>query len=180
LVESESEMSEGAMLTDEQIDAMFDATFTGGHPHHTFARAIESAVREKGGESEPKTEAEKLLPHAYLFAKVAMVMPLFEEARDALTAIREDQRIRHGIRKDLADRMDIAGTYSLDDWLAASPSVAGMPAPSEPRYSLSQIADACMYAEVPDSKYESITIALADMAASSPAPSGTSTPSEGA
>lgn len=61
-----------------------------------------------------------LLPHAYLFAKVAMVMPLFEEARDALTALREDQRIRHGISKTLADRMDIAGTFSIEDWRALS------------------------------------------------------------
>ena len=60
--------------------------------------------------------AEELMPHAYLLAKLAMVMPLFQEARDALTAIREDQRIRHGISKTLADRMDIAGTFSLDDW----------------------------------------------------------------
>lgn len=60
--------------------------------------------------------AESLLPHAYLFAKIAMVMPLFQEARDALTAITEAQRIRHGISPTLADRMDVAGTYSLDDW----------------------------------------------------------------
>jgi hypothetical protein len=62
--------------------------------------------------------AEEPLPHAYLLAKLAMVMPLFQEARDALTAIREDQRVRHGISKTLADRMDIAGTFSLDDWEA--------------------------------------------------------------
>jgi hypothetical protein len=47
-----------------------------------------------------------------------MVMPLLQEARDALTAIREDQRVRHGISKTLADRMDIAGTFSLEDWKA--------------------------------------------------------------
>lgn len=61
-------------------------------------------------------DAEELLPHAYLFAKVAMVMPLFQEARDALTALTETQRKLHGISPTLADRMDIAGTYSLDDW----------------------------------------------------------------
>ena len=64
----------------------------------------------------PTADAQALLPHAYLLAKLAMVMPLFQEARDALTCIREDQRILHGISKTLADRMDIAGTYSLDDW----------------------------------------------------------------
>ena len=62
--------------------------------------------------------AEALLPHAYLLAKLAMVMPLLQEARDALTVIREDQRVRHGISKTLADRMDIAGTFSLEDWQA--------------------------------------------------------------
>ena len=60
--------------------------------------------------------AEALLPHAYMLAKLVMVMPLFQEARDALTAIQDDQRVRHGISKTLADRMDIAGTFSLDDW----------------------------------------------------------------
>lgn len=56
------------------------------------------------------------LPPAYMLAKLAMVMPLFQEARDALTALTEQQRVRHGISKTLAARMDIAGTYSLDDW----------------------------------------------------------------
>ena len=36
----------------------------------------------------------------------------------------------------------------------------------EPRYSLEEIADACVYAEVPDSKYESIAISLAERASS--------------
>jgi hypothetical protein len=59
------------------------------------------------------------LPPAYMLAKLAMVVPLLQEARDALCALREDQRVRHGIAKNLADRMDAAGTYSLDDWQAA-------------------------------------------------------------
>lgn len=65
---------------------------------------------------EALTKADLLLPHAYLLAKVAIVMPLFEEARDALTAITEAQRRLHGISATLADRMDVAGTYSLYDW----------------------------------------------------------------
>lgn len=69
-----------------------------------------------GPEVELPAEAESLLPHAYLLAKLAMVMPLFQEARDALTAITEAQRKRRGISATLADRMDIAGTFSLDDW----------------------------------------------------------------
>ena len=55
-------------------------------------------------------------PHAYLMEKLAMVMPLFQEARDALTAITEQQRIARSISPTLADRMDVAGTYSVDDW----------------------------------------------------------------
>lgn len=56
------------------------------------------------------------LPPLYMLAKLQMVMPLLQEARDALTALREDQRVRHGISKSLADRMDAAGTFSLYDW----------------------------------------------------------------
>lgn len=42
-------------------------------------------------------------------------------------------------------------------------SVAPAPQPSaEPRYTLDQIADACISAEIPDSKFESISIALQD------------------
>lgn len=64
----------------------------------------------------PAEPAESLLPHGYLLAKVAMVVPLLQEARDALTAITEAQRVLHRISPTLADRMDVAGTYSLDDW----------------------------------------------------------------
>ena len=71
--------------------------------------------------------AEALLSYQYLLAKLAMVIPLFQEARDALTAIREDQRILHGISKTLADRMDIAGTFSLNDWLRDFSDAGGTP-----------------------------------------------------
>lgn len=60
------------------------------------------------------------LPPAYMLAKLQMVMPLFQEARDALTVISEAQRKLHRIAPDLADRMDAAGTYSLDDWTTAT------------------------------------------------------------
>ena len=46
------------------------------------------------------------LPPGYMPAKLQMVIPMFQEAR---------------IRLGLADRMDKAGTFSLDDWLAAEP-----------------------------------------------------------
>ena len=62
------------------------------------------------------------LPPAYMLAKLQMVMPLFDEARDALTAITEQQRKLRGISPTLADRMDAAGTYSLDDWEHAQSS----------------------------------------------------------
>ncbi len=65
--------------------------------------------------STPK-EAKELLPHAYLLAKLAMVVPLLQEARDALTVITETQRKMRGISPTLADRMDIAGTFSMEDW----------------------------------------------------------------
>jgi hypothetical protein len=68
--------------------------------------------------AQPPSEAETLLPHGYLFAKCAMVVPLLQEARDALTALSEAQRIAYGISKTLADRMDVAGTFSTDDWRA--------------------------------------------------------------
>lgn len=110
--------------------------------------------------SQPPEEREALpaLPHGYLLAKAAMVVPLLEEARDALTALTEAQRVRFGISKTLADRMDIAGTYSLDDWLlreGASPegprprgSVAEghstRPEGTRPRTAVSDIDEAAM------------------------------------
>jgi hypothetical protein len=47
-----------------------------------------------------------------------MVMPLLQEARDALPAISIVAAKLHHVDLTLGDRMDIAGMYSLDDWLA--------------------------------------------------------------
>jgi hypothetical protein len=58
------------------------------------------------------------LPPDYMLAKLQMVMPLFQEARDALVALSVAQCKLHGIDLSLGDRMDQAGTYSLDDWNA--------------------------------------------------------------
>lgn len=70
--------------------------------------------------SAPARAVEPLtLPPEYMLAKLQMVIPLFQEARDALTAITEAQRKLHGLSPTLADRMDEAGTFSLDDWNAA-------------------------------------------------------------
>ena len=60
------------------------------------------------------------LPPKYMLAKLQMVMPLFQEARDALPIMTEVQRKLHGVSPTLADRMDAAGTFSLDDWIAAA------------------------------------------------------------
>lgn len=68
------------------------------------------------------------MPAAYMLAKLQMVIPLFQEARDALTALTEAQRKLHGISPSLADRMDEAGTFSVDDWRAAIARVKGGPA----------------------------------------------------
>lgn len=69
----------------------------------------------------PASEPPESLPRDYLLKKLAMVMPLFEEARDALTAISEQQRAVRCISPTLADRMDMAGTYSIDDWRDVTP-----------------------------------------------------------
>lgn len=58
----------------------------------------------------------KTLPRGYLERKLELVMPLLEEARDALPAITERSRKLRGISSTLADRMDVAGTYSMTDW----------------------------------------------------------------
>lgn len=42
-------------------------------------------------------------------ARLKAMLPLFEEARDALCAITEAQRRLHGISPTLADRMDDVG-----------------------------------------------------------------------
>lgn len=69
--------------------------------------------------SPPVPLTDSALPPAYMLAKLQMVMPLLQEARDALTAITETQRKLYGISASLADRMDEAGTYNLDDWKRA-------------------------------------------------------------
>ncbi len=56
-------------------------------------------------------------PVGYLIRKLEMVMPLMEEARDALTVLTTTQiKLRH-ISPTLATRMDEVGTYSVEEWL---------------------------------------------------------------
>jgi hypothetical protein len=64
----------------------------------------------------PAAPAQELRPPAYMHAKLQLMIPLFQEARDAICAITETQRKAHGISPTLAERMDAAGTFSLDDW----------------------------------------------------------------
>lgn len=61
------------------------------------------------------------LPPDYMLAKLQMVMPLFQEARDVMPAISVVAMKLHGISPTLADRMDAAGTFSLADWEIAQP-----------------------------------------------------------
>ena len=55
----------------------------------------------------------------YLRWRLTEIMPLFEEARDALPAITESARSLRGIRADLAARMDAAGTRTRAEFDAA-------------------------------------------------------------
>jgi hypothetical protein len=100
-------------------------------PNPAYGVEVEAKIRTAVealalGASKPTGAPAEALPHAYLLAKLAMVMPLFQECRDALPAITETRRTLHGISKTLADRMDVAGTFSLADWEALPP------APKEP------------------------------------------------
>lgn len=54
----------------------------------------------------------------YLLRKLELMLPLFQEARDALPAITEHARRLRGISPTLADRMDRVGTFSIDDYRA--------------------------------------------------------------
>lgn len=90
--------------------------FEDGGTEVEFAPAGQAPAVPHGKEQQEKTE----LPPRYMLAKLQMVMPLFQEARDALTALTEQRRKLRGISPTLADRMDEAGTFSLDDWTAMS------------------------------------------------------------
>jgi len=59
----------------------------------------------------------------YLRWKLEQVMPLFQEARDALPAIQVHQARIHNISLSLADRMDVAGTAMMKDYLKTLPQV---------------------------------------------------------
>ena len=49
--------------------------------------------------------------------KLNKVMPLFQEARDALCALTVTQVRLHNISPSLADRMDSAGTAGIAQWV---------------------------------------------------------------
>lgn len=52
----------------------------------------------------------------YLRWRIAEIMPLFQDARDAITVISETQRRMHGISFTLADDMDRAGTRTREEF----------------------------------------------------------------
>lgn len=99
-------------LFDAYADASADGVFD-----DEARRVAGEIVAALTGVEQP---AHPALPPEYMLAKLAMVVPLLQEARDALPAITEQQRKAHGISPTLAERMDIAGTYSLDDWRLAN------------------------------------------------------------
>lgn len=74
------------------------------------AEIIESALTHLNSISTPDVTRE------YLTAKIQMCIPVMQEARDAITALTLTQARLHGISLTLADRMDKAGTYSVEDW----------------------------------------------------------------
>lgn len=132
-----------ATAADYDLDAMaeafsrvIEAHHSSTHPFHNPIDAdakialrtlrglipgIKACARPPRDEWRPASEPPDTPPHDYLLKKLAMVMPLFEEARDALTAISEQQRAVRCISPTLADRMDAAGTYSIDDWRDIAP-----------------------------------------------------------
>lgn len=108
----------------QQSQANADSFGVGSTPDD----ASHSALRSETGLDNPAhstqaSESAEALPPAYMLAKLQMVMPVMQEARDALTALSVAQCKLYGIALDLADRMDRAGTFSLADW-AADPCAA--------------------------------------------------------
>ncbi len=52
----------------------------------------------------------------YLHWRLTEIIPLFEEARDALPAIQLHSARLHNVSLSLADRMDEAGTKTIEDF----------------------------------------------------------------
>ena len=120
------------------LEALDDATDAQSNPKrvnfptiHDFGRWRRAADKLRAALAASEVQAEPVaLPPAYMLAKLQMVMPIFQEARDALCALTEAQRKLRGISPTLADRMDEAGTFSLDDWQQAHPPAPEQPAPA--------------------------------------------------
>jgi hypothetical protein len=84
------------------------------------ARAIVHATFEEDDEVQLAEEtAAALRDGEYYKWRLTEIMPLFEEARDALTALRMEQCKLHNISLSLAERMDTAGTRTRAEWDAA-------------------------------------------------------------
>lgn len=74
------------------------------------AERIVACVNACAGMNEPEAEIERLREHN---ARLVAMMPLFTEARDALPAISLASAKLHGVRLDLASRMDDIGSPDL-------------------------------------------------------------------
>ena len=59
---------------------------------------------------------DKLDEAEYFKHRLKTIIPIFQEARDALTALTVTQVQLHGISLSLADRMDEAGTYNRENY----------------------------------------------------------------
>ena len=72
------------------------------------ARSLERALARAEGDA------------AYCKWRLNEIIPLFEEARDALTSISLASAKLHNLRLDLGDRMDRAGTRTREEFDALS------------------------------------------------------------
>lgn len=99
----------------------FVEVWTRSQIDEALASAPESTAKEPVANDDMAAHI-KTLPRGYLETKLLMVVPLLQEARDALPAISIASAKLHGVDLALGDRMDAAGTYSLDDWLLTHPA----------------------------------------------------------
>lgn len=70
------------------------------------------------------TITEAIIRLKYLDAKLSRVIPVFQDARDAITHLSRVQVVVHKIDPLLASRMDEAGTYSITDWMRDAPNTS--------------------------------------------------------
>lgn len=146
----------GNTMTDN-LPPLLPCPFCGGSPRHLEHKAgfyTERAICDSCGFHLPPegwnrraalTQAQSCVPAGYVLVPVE----LLKRAESSLGSFCSD----HGWGDaDMQTMDDISGL------LAASPP----PQPVQPTYTENEIADAAMQAEIPDSKLESLLIALAE------------------